>query len=333
MVNVAIVGIGAWGKNLVKNFHQLAGANLLTCCDLNNDSLKWVKENFSEINITPNYKNILKDDQIEAVVIATPPHTHFELAIAALKMGKDVLVEKPLTLSSKEAEILVEFSQKKGRKLMVGHIMKYHPVVVEMEKRINEGELGKIYYFYSQRLNFGRVRKVENAMWCLAPHDVSVALYLLKRYPVEVSAFGRSFLQKGKNIEDIVFLNLLFEDGMFASIHVSWLAPDKMRRITIVGDKKMMVFDDMESSDKLKIYNRKMVVQKKREDEFFNGEYKDTIVPRIDYQQPLKQECLHFVECIEKGITPRTNGEEGLQVVRILEAAQKSLKEKKPIKL
>jgi len=261
MINVAVAGIGVWGKNVVKNFYEVEEANLTFCYDSDPVPLRWVEENYPEVNVTDDYNNVLTNKSVGAVVIATPAHTHFELARQALCAGKHVLVEKPLTLSSSDAARLVDLSKRNGKKLMVGHLLKYHPAVLEMKKRIMAGELGKIFYIHSQRLGLGRVREVENVMWCLATHDIYTAVYLVGRYPDEVNAIGKSFLQKEKGIEDVVFLSLFFGDGVFAHIHVSWVDPEKIRRTTVVGDKKMMVFDETSSSGKLKIYDRGISIE------------------------------------------------------------------------
>ena len=333
MVNVAVAGVGVWGKNVVRNFHEIEKANLLFCYDPNDTSLKWVKDNYPQIKVTHEYKNILNNKKIDAVVIATPPHTHFELARKALEAEKHVLIEKPLTLNSKDAAGLVDLAQKKRRKIMVGHLLKYHPAVGEMRKRIENKEIGEVCYFHSQRLSLGRVRKVENVMWCLATHDVYIAVYLLGEYPERVSAFGKSFLQKEKGIEDVVFLNLFFKGGMFAHIHASWFDVEKVRRLKIIGKEKMMIFDELAPFCKLKIYDRGIVVEENTVEATFSVRDGKVIIPQIEDKQPLKEECLHFIECLEKDKVPFTDGEEGFRVVRILEAAQASLKQEKPVKI
>jgi len=333
MINVAVAGIGVWGKNVVKNFYEVEEANLTFCYDSDPVPLRWVEENYPEVNVTDDYNNVLTNKSVGAVVIATPAHTHFELARQALCAGKHVLVEKPLTLSSSDAARLVDLSKRNGKKLMVGHLLKYHPAVLEMKKRIMAGELGKIFYIHSQRLGLGRVREVENVMWCLATHDIYTAVYLVGRYPDEVNAIGKSFLQKEKGIEDVVFLNLFFGDGVFAHIHVSWVDPEKIRRTTVVGDKKMMVFDETSSSGKLKIYDRGISIEQNGNRINFKIRKDNELAPPIGDKQPLKEECLHFIECIKEDKTPFTDGEEGLRIVKVLEAAQKSLKQACPIKV
>jgi len=268
---------------------------------------------------------VLEDKKIGAVVIATPTPTHFDLAKMALKAEKHVLVEKPLTLDYERAQELVDLARSCGRIIMVGHLLEYHPAVTEMKKRISRNELGEVWYIYSERLNLGKVRTMENALWCLAPHDVSAVLYLLDLTPMEVSAQGESFLQKEKRVEDVVFINIRFKQGVLAHIHVSWLDPHKVRKMTLVGSKKMMVFDDMESRDKLKIFNKGVIKNSLDDGVEFNIRYGDVYIPKIEWAEPLRLECLHFVECVKENKIPRSGGEDGLRVVRLLEAAQESL--------
>ncbi|GAH88195.1 unnamed protein product, partial [marine sediment metagenome] len=211
------------------------------------------------MEITTDYNKVIEDKDVGAVVIATPTPTHFDLAKMALQADKHVLVEKPLALDYGRAQELVDLARSYRRIIMVGHLLEYHPAVTEMKKRISRNELGEVWYVYSERLNLGKVRTMENALWCLAPHDISIVLYLLDLAPTEVSAQGESFLQKEKRVEDVVFINIRFEDGVLAHVHVSWLDPHKVRKMTLVGSKKMMVFDDMESRDKLKIFNKGVI--------------------------------------------------------------------------
>jgi len=325
MVNIAVIGAGNWGRNLVRNFYEIKEVNLKTCCDLNEAILRKIREKYLLIEITTDYDEVLEDKEIEGVVIATSASTHFDLAKRALEADKNILVEKPLTLNYKQAQELVDLAKEKKKKLMVGHLLEYHPAVMEMKRRLSQNEIGEIYYFYSERLNLGRVRTTENALWCLAPHDISVMLYLLSIEPAEVSAYGGVFLQKKEKIEDVVFINIRFKNGVVANLHLSWLDPNKVRRMTLVGSKKMMVFDDMESQDKLKIFNKGVIKNNLEDRVEFNIRYGDIYIPKIETSEPLKLECLHFIDCIKNNKTPRSDGEDGLRVVRILEAAQESL--------
>jgi len=325
MLNVAVIGTGEWGRNLVRNFHEIRQASLRICCDLSKNRLMMAKERYPYVEITTNYDRVLEDRKIDAVVIATPTPTHFDLAKMALQAEKHVLVEKPLTLNYGRAQELVDLARSCGKIMMVGHLLEYHPAVAEMKKRIIRNDPGEVWYMYSERLNLGRVRTMENALWCLAPHDISVVLYLLNAVPIEVSAQGESFLQKENRIEDVVFINIRFKDGVFAHIHVSWLDPHKVRKMTLVGSKKMMVFDDMESRDKLKIFNKGVIKNSLDDEVEFNIRYGDVHIPKIEWAEPLRLECLHFIECVTKNKVPRSDGEDGLRVVRVLEAAQESL--------
>jgi len=324
-MNIAVVGAGNWGRNLVRNFYEIKEVNLKICCDLNGVILRKIKEKYHLIKITTDYDEVLEDKEIEAVVIATSTSTHFDLAKRALEADKHIFVEKPLTLDYKQAQELVDLSKEKEKKLMVGHLLEYHPAVTEMRRRLCQNEIGEIYYLYSERLNLGKVRTTENALWCLAPHDISVMLYLLNTEPVEVLAYGGVFLQKKEKIEDIVFVNIHFKNGVVANLHLSWLDPNKVRRMTLVGSKKMMVFDDMESRDKLKIFNKRVIKNDLEDKVEFNVRYGDIYIPKIDAFEPLKIECFHFVDCIKNNKNPRSDGEDGLKVVKILEAAQRSL--------
>jgi len=325
MKNIAIAGVGAWGKNLLRNFYNLCGGGLVLACDQSEDRLKYVKSNYAGVDTTSNYDDILKRDDIEAVVLATPPANHYEMASAAIAAGKDVFVEKPLVLSVEDGEKLVEEADKANRIIMVGHIMVYHPATLYLKQQVDSGELGKIYYLYASRVNLGKVRDIENALWSFAPHDISIILYLLEKDPVRVTSTGSAYLQPG--IEDVVFTTLHFGDGTMAHIHVSWLDPHKDRRLVVVGSKKMAEFDDNRASEKIRLYDKG--VDTKQDYETY-GEYLairtgDIVIPQIKTGEPLATECRHFLECIEKRERPRSDGVEGLRVLRVLDAAQKSL--------
>lgn len=326
MLNIAIVGIGNWGKKVIRNFYELQEVDTLFCYDLNPSSLKWIRENYPEVITVTSYEDILDSKKISAVVITTPPWTHFFLAKKALEAGKHVFVEKPLTLKAKDAEFLVTLAERQGKILMVGHILRYHPAIQVMKEIIKKGELGRIYYTYSQRLNLGRVRGVENAMWCLAPHDISIILYLLEKDPRQVSAYGGCFLQREKSIEDVVFLSLTFDKGVFSHIHVSWLDPTRTRKTVVVGENKVIVLDELSPQKKLKLYT----IERKKGIDITLGE---AISPPVPDGEPLREECLHFITCILTNTPPLTDGQEGLRVVKILEMAQKSLEKGSPMKV
>ncbi|MBI3079212.1 MAG: Gfo/Idh/MocA family oxidoreductase [Deltaproteobacteria bacterium] len=324
MVRVGCIGLGYWGKNLVRNFVGLPGCSLAYCCDLDASVLEKVATAYPSVRATVEAGEVFTAPEVDAVVIATPPPTHAELVARALGAGKHVFVEKPLALTGAEAERLVALAAERGRKLMVGHLLKYHPAVQRIRELILGGELGRLYYIYSQRVNLGQVRNEENALWSLGPHDVSVILYLLDADPERVSAWGRAYLQEG--VEDVVFLNLLFSDGRMANVQLSWLDPHKIRRMTVVGTRKMVVFDDMEGMEKIKVYDKGVDYT---EDPGYPGgltlRFGDIYIPRVDATEPLRLECEHFLQCVEQDRIPFTDGQDGLRVVRVLEAAQKSI--------
>jgi predicted dehydrogenase len=265
------------------------------------------------------------DPSIEAVAIATPARTHFALAQAALLAGKHLFVEKPLAMSTAEARTLVDLAAARGLVLMVGHVFEYNPAVRYIKAAMMAGELGEIYYLYSRRVNLGRVQSDVNALWSIAPHDISIALYLLDQLPAEVSCHGASCLND--EVEDVIFLTLHFPGNVLCHIHVSWLDPSKVRELTVVGSRKMVVYDDVSTEGKVRIYDKG--VYRKGDPIYGEFQYKlhsgDILIPRIDMQEPLTLECAHFVDCIRRGQTPDTDGANGLRVVAVLEAAQKSL--------
>lgn len=326
MVNIGVIGCGAWGANLVRNFYENPEANLLYCCDSDSKILRDIAQRYPEVNTTSNVEEVLDNKDIQAVVIATPLATHFQIARKALEAKKHIYIEKPITSCSKEAKELINIARRARRYLMVGHLLKYHPAVAKLKELIRSKELGEVYYIYSQRVNLGKIRQHENALWSFAPHDISVILYFLEEDPETVNAIGESYLQKG--IEDVVFVTLRFKDKKIAHIQLSWLDPHKIRKVTIVGSKKMAVFDDMETIEKIKIYDKGAILP----GQFLS--YTETIVlregdiyiPYLKMEEPLKIECQHFLDCIQKGRKPLTDGEDGLRVARVLEAAQKSLK-------
>ncbi len=325
MINVGFIGTGNWGKALVRVFDGLEGVNPLYCCDLSLDFLKSLQVKVPECQRVTDYRKVIYDKNVDAVVIATGSGTHYQIAKEALLAGKHTFVEKPLAMETGQAEELVQLAEKMNRKLMVGHLLLHHPAIEKMKQLIEQGELGNIYYLYSQRVNLGAVRSDENALSSFAPHDVSVFLYLLGEFPDEVSAQGECYLQRG--IQDVVFLTLRFSNRKMAQIHLSWLDPHKERKITVVGSKKMAVFDDMNPQEKLKVYDKGAEV---RRDFDSYGEYisirsGDVQVPQVVNTEPLKQECLHFIDCIRFNRTPLTDGYNGLQVTKVIEAAQKSL--------
>ena len=327
MINVAVVGAGAWGKNHIRVFSEIPNVRLKYICDQDSSKLPSLEKTYPQSKMVKDLSPILLDSEVRGVVVASSATSHYSLSKEILLANKDVLVEKPMALDPKNAEEMLEIAEKNGRVLMVGHLLIYHPVVDRLKELIASGDLGKIYYVYTQRVNLGVIRQDENALLSFAPHDLSVILHLLGEEPVVVSAHGESYIQNG--IEDVVFLSLRFSDGKMANIHLSWLDPHKLRRITIVGSKKMVVFDDMEVSEKLKIYDKGVRnLSYDTYGEYLSLRFGDITIPSIKMVEPLRAEAEHFIQCIESRKEPKTGGRDGLKVVKILTAAQQSLKKK-----
>ena len=323
--NVALIGAGYWGKNLVRVFYQLGV--LKTICDSDKRILEKRKQEYPNIQITTFFSGILKDKDIKAVVIATPAVTHYNLVKKALEYRKDVFVEKPLSLQVKQGEELVKIANEKKRILMVGHLLLYHPAIITLEKLIKKGELGEIHYIWSNRLNFGKLRREENVLWSFAPHDISVIIDILGK-PEKIIAKGKSYLQK--NISDITLTTLEFKNNKSAHIFVSWLNPFKEQKLSVVGSKAMAVFDD-QAKEKLVTYKHKVKWQRNKAPEAVKAKGK---VIKISKKEPLMEEAKHFFECIQKRKTPKTDGKEALKILKVLDACQKSLeKNGKVIKL
>ncbi len=334
MLNLGLVGFGYWGPNLARSFSQLDEVNLKYICDIEEKNLEKIKRSFPQVNATKDFSELLNDVSLKAIVIATSAVTHFQLAKKSLEASKHVFVEKPIALHSKEALELIHLAEKKKLLLMVGHLLIYHPAIEWIKEYIKKGEIGEVLYLYSQRLNLGRLRKDENVIWSLAPHDISVALFLLEEEPLEVIARGGSYLRYG--VEDVAFLTLTFPGKKIANIHVSWLDPHKIRKLTIVGTKKMVVFDDMESSEKVRIYDKGVepVSTFKPYSEALTLRFGDITIPSLKMKEPLTLECLHFINCIKEGKKPRSDGLQGLKVLKVLEAAQRSMNQGgQPVKM
>lgn len=327
MIKVGIIGAGYWGINHVRTFNALPTCELVRVADLAPQNLKKVKGISGAIDTTEDCKKVIEDGSIDAVVIATDAPTHHGLAVQAMKAGKHVLVEKPLALTVGDGEDMVAQAESASRILMVGHILLYHPAVTMMKGYVTSGELGEVYYLFSQRVNLGKVRSNENALWSLGPHDISIMLYLTGMVPEEVSASGSCYVQR--DVEDVVFFWLRFAGKTMGHCHVSWLDPHKIRRLTVVGSKKMAVFDDVDSTEKVRLYNRGVETAPAS-----YGSYGESIsvrngdvhIPYVKMVEPLRAECQHFIDCAEKGSKPLTDGMDGLRVLKVLEAAQRSLK-------
>jgi predicted dehydrogenase len=323
---VAVVGVGGWGKNLARTYYQIPECSLKYICDLDQQKLEQLRLQLPGTMLTTRFEDLLKDSDVQAIAIATTAAAHYPLCKAALQAGKHVFVEKPFVLAVAEAEELIQIAAKEDRILMVGHLLEYHPVINRLKRMIDSKELGDIYYIYTQRVNLGTVRNDENALWNFSPHDISSILYLLGKEPTDVSARGQSYLQSG--IEDVVFLTLNFNGQAMAHIHVSWLDPHKIRKITIVGSKKMAVFDDIESTEKLRVYDKSAEQNGNYNSfaEYVTLRFGDITIPHLKVEEPLRLECQHFLECIREHNQPVSDGRDGLRVLRVLEAAQKSLR-------
>jgi predicted dehydrogenase len=326
MTVVAVVGVGGWGKNLARNYYEIPDARLKYICDLDQRKLGALAKQLTGTATTTDYAAVLADPEVQAVVIATSAPTHYPLCKRALEAGKDVYVEKPFVLEVGQAQELIALADRLKRVLMVGHLLEYHPVVTRLRDMITAGELGNVQYVYTQRLNLGTIREDENALWNFAPHDISSILFLFGKEPVSVAARGQSYLQPG--IEDVVFLSMYFADKTMAHVHVSWLDPHKVRKMTIVGNRKMAVFDDLEASDKLTIYDKGAQLSTNYDTfaEYIGLRFGDITIPYIKVGEPLRHECNHFLECVRERKTPRSDGQDGLRVVKILAAAERSLK-------
>ncbi len=325
MTKLAVVGVGAWGVNHVRAFARLKGVEVAAVCDSSPEARARAQAIAPRARAESDLAAVLADPSIEAVVLATPAVTHARHALDALAAGKHVLVEKPLALSAADAEAVVAAAERAGRVLMVGHLMLFHPGFERLRRMMKEGELGKVYYLYAQRVNLGRLRKDENALWSLAPHDFSMILALLDEEPVSVTARGGVYLQQG--IEDVVFVNLRFPSGVLANVQLSWLDPRKERRLTVVGSKKMVEFDDVHPVEKLRIYDKGYDRPPAFTEyaEYLSIRNGDIHIPQVSMAEPLELECRHFLDCLEGGRRPLTDGASALEVVRVLEAAQRSL--------
>ncbi len=326
-LSVAVIGAGYWGKNLVRNFATTKRCALRTVCDINEDLLAAHQRGFPFLSTTTDVEMVLRDGRVQAVVIATPVPTHFEIAARALRAGKHVYVEKPLTLRAAQARELIDLARELKLKLMVGHLLEYHPAVNYLKDMLDRGQLGQPYYMYTQRVNLGIVRQNENAWWSLAPHDISVVCYLLGSEPVSVAANGQCYLQR--DIEDVVFATIKFADGKMAHVHCSWLDPHKIRKMTVVGPQKMVTFDDMEATEKIRIYDKGAAIKHDITTSYadiISLRFGDIVIPTISGGEPLALECRHFVECVLENRPIRTDGADGLRIVQVLEAGQQSLK-------
>jgi predicted dehydrogenase len=326
MPNIGVIGCGYWGPNLIRNFHSLGRCKLLMCSDTIGDRLEFLRSQFPTVQVTQDTEEILRSPRIDAVAIATPVATHFGLAKEALLHDKDVLVEKPMTTSTRQAEELVELAQLRRRVLMVDHTFVYTGAVRKLKELLLKRDLGELYYIDSVRANLGLFQRDTNVLWDLAVHDVSIIDFLCESLPVSVSAVGACHINDG--IENVVYLTAFYENNFLAHVHVNWLAPAKVRRMLLCGSKKMAVYDDVEPSDKVKVYDKGVEVPPDPEAiRQARVQYRvgDMYAPCLDSAEALKRVTSHFLDCIETHAKPLTDGEMGLRVVRVLEAADISI--------
>jgi predicted dehydrogenase len=323
-LRVGVIGCGYWGPNLVRNFVEIANAQLVSVADVRTERLNHIQRAYPQVTGVQDYQELFEMD-LDAIVIATPPATHFKIAREVLDHGIHVLVEKPITQKSEQARELINLASEKDLVLMVGHAFEYNAGVQKLKNMVDENELGEIYYIDSARLNLGLYQQDTNVLWDLAPHDLSILCYVLGMEPLSVKAHGLNCINK--DIFDVVYMNLMFPNNILAHVHVSWLDPCKVRRVTVVGSKKMVIFNDIEN-DKIKIVDKGVNTQRDIKT-FADFQYSyrngDIEIPYLRFVEPLRLECQHFLDCINNHSVPRTDGEDGYRVVRILEAAQRSL--------
>ena len=324
-IKVGVIGAGYWGPNLIRNFYEIPEAELMMVCDKKKERLEHIQKKYPDILPTSDMQELLKSE-VEAVAIATPVSTHHRLAMACLQAGKHVLIEKPLAADSECAQEIAETAARCGLMVMTGHTFLYNPAVEAVKEIIAMGELGRVYYANCTRVNLGLYQPDVNVVWDLAPHDLSILMYVLGVYPISASARGGSYVKPG--IHDVAYLSVFFPVGVMADIRVSWLDPNKIRQITIVGSKKMLVYDDIEPVDKIKIYDKGVDVQPYTDtlEEFHMAyRYGDVTPYPLTWKEPLRNECMDFLTSIATGAQPRCDAQLGVRVVKVLEAVQSSL--------
>ncbi len=328
MIRIGVIGCGYWGPNLIRNFSHLKGTDVVVCSDLSEDRLTHMLSLYPGIDTTTDYRKVVARADVDAVVVATPPETHAALTLEALRAGKHVFVEKPLALNSADGAAMVAEAERQKRVLMVGHTFVYTAAVNKIKEVIESGELGEIMYISTTRVNLGIFQENVNVLWDLAPHDVSILNYILDTMPESVSAQTGSYIRK--NVEDVAFLTLHYPNRVIAHVHVSWLNPNKIRSTTVVGSRKMLVYDDVSALEKIRIYDKGVTVTPHYDTfgEFhLSYRYGDILIPRLDDSEPLKVACQHFVDSVEKDAAARSSGSHGLDVVRVLDAAMESVRE------
>ncbi|OGS22580.1 MAG: hypothetical protein A2252_03105 [Elusimicrobia bacterium RIFOXYA2_FULL_39_19] len=326
MIQIGVIGYGYWGPNLARNFHEIQDCKLKYICDLNDKNLNNAKTRYSDTIVTKNHLDILQDKEINGIVVATPVSTHYKLVKEALEHYKDVLVEKPLCNSVEQAKELVELAKKRNRNILISHTFLYSPPVIEMKNILNRKHLGEVFYIDSSRVNLGLFQPDVSVIWDLAPHDVSIIAYWLDELPDHVSCHAQSFIRK--DIHEVAYITLFFKSKVLAHIHTSWLAPSKLRRTVVIGSDRMVIYDDIDPAEKIKIFDKGVV----RNPETF-GEFQlsyrsgDIISPHLQAIEPLKAECCDFLDCIQKRKAPKSDAAFGLRVVKILAAAEASARQ------
>ena len=340
IVNVAMLGLGYWGPNLARNLASIDGVQIAALCDLDIERAETFRKRYCpNARVINDYRDVASDPLIDAVVIATPIRTHHEIGSFLLAAGKHVFIEKPMARTADQCRDLIDLAEREKRVLMAGHVFEFNVAVQEIKQYIDRGELGKLFYVYSQRVNLGRIQNDVNALWSFAPHDVSIMNYWFGQEPARVSARGFSFLHNG--IEDVVFVTLEYPNGVGAHLHLGWLDPRKIRLMTLVGSKKMLVYDDVSLDAKIQVYDKGISDLHnflEAPETFAEFQFKlrvgDLVIPTLQFGEPLHSECQHFIDCVRSGERPLTDGSSGLRVVKVLEAAELSLKQQgRPIDL
>jgi len=327
IINVGIIGLGYWGPHYVRIFSQMHHTRVELCSDINTERLEHIKNLFPGIQVAANVNEVINCDAVDAVVIATPATSHYPLAREALESGKDVLVEKPMVIDTASGAELVSMAKSHKRVLMVGHTFLFNPGIIRMKEVLDSGEAGEIYYLHSTRTNLGPIREDVNALWDLAPHDVSIFSYLLGTMPEAVCANGACFLKEGR--EDVVFLTLYYPHGKIGNVHVSWIDSNKVRKVVVIGSRQRISFDDLDPLERVKIFEKGAEIKGRSEGDF--GKFQlllrdgDIYSPKVEPIEPLMAMCSHFVDCVSERNNPKTDGKHGLEVVAVLDAAQKSL--------
>ena len=328
-VSVGVVGCGYWGPLLIRNFRNVPNCNLVAVCDVSEARLTHIRKLYPEVTAVTDWERFLTDFELDAIVIATPVKFHHALAQKSLLAGKHTFIEKPMATSSAECESLIEIAESKGLVLMVDHTFLYSSAVRKIAELVRAGDIGDIRYINSRRLNLGLFQKDINVTWDLAPHDISIILHILGELPIAVNCQGNAHVSLA--VEDVTNMSLTFRQGRFATIQSSWLEPRKVREMTIVGSRRMIVYDDLQTHEKIKVYDVR-VERPPHYDTFaefqYSYHYGDSYIPHLNQEEPLKEVCRHFIDCIETSTQPASGGQEGLELVRILEAASVSLKAK-----